>query len=137
MPLSCWSWILLGFLAHSATNNTKSSSILGGFLFIYLILPFQNISNNHIGTEGAEAISRMFLDNISCLRAVQLSGGSMHSRKRAGEEFDMIFFTSITLLILKAHYRLWARFCSHVYVLWCKCRVTALKSRFTLIFIPR
>uniref|UniRef100_A0A674JN83 Leucine rich repeat containing 74A n=1 Tax=Terrapene triunguis TaxID=2587831 RepID=A0A674JN83_9SAUR len=27
-----------------------------------------NISNNHIGTEGAEAISRMFLDNISSLR---------------------------------------------------------------------
>ncbi|CAM2116128.1 unnamed protein product [Caretta caretta] len=35
-----------------------------------------NISNNHIGTEGAEAISRMFLDNISCLRAVQLSGNN-------------------------------------------------------------
>uniref|UniRef100_A0A8C0JE42 Leucine rich repeat containing 74A n=1 Tax=Chelonoidis abingdonii TaxID=106734 RepID=A0A8C0JE42_CHEAB len=34
-----------------------------------------NISNNHIGIEGAEAISRMFLDNISSLRAVQLSGG--------------------------------------------------------------
>ncbi|XP_044868087.1 leucine-rich repeat-containing protein 74A isoform X4 [Mauremys mutica] len=35
-----------------------------------------NVSNNHIGTEGAEAISRMFLDNISSLRAVQLSGNN-------------------------------------------------------------
>uniref|UniRef100_K7GJB9 Leucine rich repeat containing 74A n=1 Tax=Pelodiscus sinensis TaxID=13735 RepID=K7GJB9_PELSI len=35
-----------------------------------------NISNNHLDTEGAEAISRIFLDNISSLRAVQLSGNN-------------------------------------------------------------
>uniref|UniRef100_A0A8C8VDZ1 Leucine rich repeat containing 74A n=1 Tax=Pelusios castaneus TaxID=367368 RepID=A0A8C8VDZ1_9SAUR len=40
-----------------------------------------NISNNHLDTEAAEAISRIFLDNISSLRSVQLSGRSMHSRK--------------------------------------------------------
>uniref|UniRef100_A0A8C8VDT6 Leucine rich repeat containing 74A n=1 Tax=Pelusios castaneus TaxID=367368 RepID=A0A8C8VDT6_9SAUR len=47
-----------------------------------------NISNNHLDTEAAEAISRIFLDNISSLRSVQLSGRSMHSRK-VGRELDL------------------------------------------------
>ncbi|XP_060138974.1 leucine-rich repeat-containing protein 74A [Zootoca vivipara] len=35
-----------------------------------------NISNNHLSTEGAEAICRMFYSNISNIRAVQLAGNN-------------------------------------------------------------
>uniref|UniRef100_A0A7M4EBU3 Leucine rich repeat containing 74A n=1 Tax=Crocodylus porosus TaxID=8502 RepID=A0A7M4EBU3_CROPO len=35
-----------------------------------------NISNNHLDTEGAEAICQMLMDNISCLRAIRLSGNN-------------------------------------------------------------
>uniref|UniRef100_A0ACB8G4P0 Leucine-rich repeat-containing protein 74A n=1 Tax=Sphaerodactylus townsendi TaxID=933632 RepID=A0ACB8G4P0_9SAUR len=35
-----------------------------------------NLSNNHLDTEGAEAICRMFLDNISNIRAIQLAGNN-------------------------------------------------------------
>lgn len=43
--------------------------------FLSSFLSFQNISNNHLGTAGAEAISSLLLDNLSYLRALQLSGG--------------------------------------------------------------
>lgn len=43
--------------------------------FLSSFLSFQNISNNHLDTAGAEAIASLLLDNLSYLRALQLSGG--------------------------------------------------------------
>ncbi|XP_060118211.1 leucine-rich repeat-containing protein 74A [Heteronotia binoei] len=45
-----------------------------------------NISNNHLDTEGAEAICRMFLDNISNIRAIQLAGNNF--REEAAPYFS-------------------------------------------------
>ncbi|KAL8169133.1 UNVERIFIED_CONTAM: hypothetical protein K2H54_038457 [Gekko kuhli] len=45
-----------------------------------------NISHNHLDTEGAEAICRMFLDNISNIRAIKLAGNNF--REEAAPYFS-------------------------------------------------
>nr|XP_005502552.2 leucine-rich repeat-containing protein 74A isoform X1 [Columba livia] len=44
-----------------------------------------NISNNHLDTAGAEAITSLLLDNVSCLHTLQLSGNNF------GEEAALYF----------------------------------------------
>ncbi|XP_062974549.1 leucine-rich repeat-containing protein 74A [Elgaria multicarinata webbii] len=53
-----------------------------------------NISNNHLNTDGAEAICRMFFNNISNIRAIQLAGNNFR------EEAALYFSES-----LMANYR--------------------------------
>ncbi|XP_044291738.1 leucine-rich repeat-containing protein 74A [Varanus komodoensis] len=54
-----------------------------------------NISNNHLNTDGAEAICRMFFNNISNVRSIQLSGNQFR------EEAALYFSES-----LMANYRM-------------------------------
>lgn len=43
--------------------------------FLTSLLSFQNMSNNHLDTAGAEAFASLLLDNMSYLHTLQLSGG--------------------------------------------------------------
>lgn len=49
--------------------------------FLSSLVSFQNISNNHLDTEGAEAIASLLLENASYLHTLQLSGG-LHALKQ-------------------------------------------------------
>lgn len=55
----------------------------------------QNISNNHLGTEGAEAIASLLLDNASYLYALQLSGGLHAPSDSSGSEILCVSFQSL------------------------------------------
>lgn len=43
--------------------------------FLYSLLFFQNISDKHLDTSGAEAIASLLLDSLSYLNVFQLMGG--------------------------------------------------------------
>lgn len=61
-------------------DTIKLIHYLGSSFLSYLV-SFQNISNNHLDTEGAEAIASLLLENASYLHTLQLSGG-LHALKQ-------------------------------------------------------
>lgn len=100
MLITVWLTVLILLVLHYSTDilgikktikliHSSNSSFLSS-------LCLQNISNNHLDTAGAEAITSLLLDNVSCLHTLQLSGGLYAPKQRWQWKWNSIYFIPVS-----------------------------------------